>query len=182
MMMLYRLKIIINDTPCVGNNEQNTTRLTDPSKSKQNNQTNIMYLNARSLKSVTTNVNKVRDFSALIQLSQSYIYGITETWLNSNILDSELFPEHYIVYCKDREHTVQHKRGDGILMAFKTEIISRRRSDLEPDCEIMVRDMQVSNVKKLAIALCCRPPSFNSELFCSAINNTLEAVHNWLDR
>ena len=52
-------------TPCVGNNEQNT-RLTDPSKSKQSNQTNIMYLNARSLKSVTTNVNKVRDFSALI--------------------------------------------------------------------------------------------------------------------
>ena len=106
-------------TPCVRNNEQNTTRLTDPSKSKQNNETNIMYLNARSLKSVTTNVNKVRDFSAFIELSQSDIYGITETWLNSNILDSELFPEHYIVYHKDREHTVQHKRGGGILMVFK---------------------------------------------------------------
>ena len=78
-----------------------------------------MYLNARSLKSVTTNVNKVRDFSAFIELSQSDIYGITETWLNSNILDSELFPEHYIVYRKDREHTVQHKRGGGILMVFK---------------------------------------------------------------
>ena len=105
-------------TPCVGNNEQNTTRLTDPSKSKQNNQTNIMYLNARSLKSVTTNLNKVRDFSAFIELSQSDIYGITETWLNSNMLDSELFPEHCIVYCKDREHTVQHKRDGGILMAL----------------------------------------------------------------
>ena len=133
---------------CVGNNEQNTTRLTDPSKSKQNNQTNIMYLNDRSLKSVTTNVNKVRVFSALIKLSQSDIYGITETWLNSNILDSGLFPERYILYRKDREHTVQHKRGGGILMAFKKEIISRRRADLEPDCEIMVCDMQVSNVKK----------------------------------
>ena len=46
-------------TPCVEDNEQQK-------KSKQNNKTNIMYLNARSLKSVTTNVNKVRDFSALI--------------------------------------------------------------------------------------------------------------------
>ena len=60
-----------------------------------------MYLIAFSLKSVTTNVNKVRDFSALIKLSQSDIYGITETLLNSNILDNELFPEHYIVYHKD---------------------------------------------------------------------------------
>ena len=69
-------------TPCVENNEQNTTRLTDSSKSKQNNLTNIMYLNARSLKSVTTNVNKVRDFSALIELSQSDIYGITYWTVN----------------------------------------------------------------------------------------------------
>ena len=66
-------------------------------------------------------------------------------------------------------------------MAFKKEIISRRRADLEPDCEIMVCDMQVSNVKKIAIVLCYRPPSFNSELFCSAINSTLEAVHNEYD-
>ena len=106
-----------------------------------------MYLNARSLKSVTTNVNKVRDFSALIELSQSDIYGITETWLNSNILDSELFQEHYTVYRKDREHAAQHERGGGILMTSKKESISRRRADLEPDCEIMVCDMQVSNVK-----------------------------------
>ena len=105
-------------TPSVGHNEQNATRLTDPFKSRQNNQTNIMYLKDRSLKSVTTNVNKVGDFSALIELSRSDIYGITETWLNSNILDSELFPEHNIVYRKDREHTVQHKRGGDILMAF----------------------------------------------------------------
>ena len=33
-------------------------------------------------------------------------------------------------------------------MAFKKEIILRRRADLEPDCEIMVCDMQVSNGKK----------------------------------
>ena len=42
-------------------------------------------------------------------------------------------------------------------------------------------DMQVSNVKKIATVLFYRPPSFNCELFCSAINNTLEAVHNEYD-
>ena len=45
----------------------------------------------------------------------------------------------------------------------------------------MVCDMQVSNVKKIAIVLFYRPPSSNGELFCSAINNTLEAVHNEYD-
>ena len=45
----------------------------------------------------------------------------------------------------------------------------------------MVCDMQVSNVKKNAVVLCYRPPSFNSELFCSAINNTLGTVRNEYD-
>ena len=51
------------------------------------------------------------------------------------------------VYGKDRKHTVQHKRGGGILMAFKKVIISRRPADLETDCEIMVCNMQVSNYR-----------------------------------
>ena len=93
----------------------------------RNTQTNLIYLNARSLKSVTSNVNKIRDFNALIELSDSDIFGITETWLNSNILDSELFSDQYTVY--------------------------RIRADLEPDCEIMVCDLQASNAKKQLLFL-----------------------------
>ena len=140
--------------------EQNTARLTsDLSNTCRNTQTNLIYLNARSLKSVTSNVNKIRDFNALIELSDSDIFGITETWLNSNILDSELFSDQYTVYRKDREETVQNKRGGGILLAFKKDIISRRRADLQLDCEIVVCDLQASNAKKTALVLCYRPPS-----------------------
>ena len=111
-------------TPCVGSDEQNTARLTsDLSNTCRNTQTNLIYLNARSLKSVTSNVNKIRDFNALIELSDSDIFGITKTWLNSNILDSELISDQYTVYRKDREETVQNKRGGGILMAFKKYIL-----------------------------------------------------------
>ena len=144
----------------------------------RNTQTNLIYLNARSLKSVTSNVNKIRDFNAPIELSDSDIFGITETWLNSNILDSELFSDQYTVYRKDGEETVQNKRGGGILMAFKKGTISRRRADLEPDCEIMVCDLQASNAEKTALVLCYRPPSFDNEFFCTAMNNTLQAVHH----
>ena len=95
--------------------------------------------------SVKTKEVEVIEFHR-IELSQGDNHGITETWLNSNILDSELFPEHYNVHRKDREHAARQKRGGDILMTFK--IISCRRADLESDCEIMVCDMQVSNVKK----------------------------------
>ena len=100
--------------------------------------------------------------------------------MNSNILDSELFSDQYTVYRKDREETVQNKRGGGILMALKKDIISRLRADLEPDCEIMVCDLQASNAKK-ALVLCYRPPSFDNEFFCTAMNNTLQAVHHEYD-
>ena len=101
--------------------------------------------------------------------------------MNSNILDSGLFSDQYTVYRKDREETVQNKRGGGILMALKKYIISRRRADLEPDCEIMVCDLQASNAKKTALVLCYRPPSFDNEFFCTAMNNTLQAVHHEYD-
>ena len=103
--------------------------------------------NARSLKTVTSNVNKVRDFSALLELCQSDIVAVTETWLNSNITDGELFSDDYVTYRKDREVTVQNKRG--ILLSRKRNIPSRRRPDLEAECEIMVCEAQLVNVKKM---------------------------------
>ena len=83
-------------------------------------------MNARSLKTVTSNVNKVRDFSALLELCQSDIVAVTETWLNSNITDGELFLDDYVTYRKNREATVQNKRGGGILLSIKGNIPSRR--------------------------------------------------------
>ena len=96
-------------TPCVGSDEQNTARLTSDlsnTSNTSNTQTNLIYLNARSLKSDTSNVNEIRDFNALNELSDSDIFGIADTWLNSNILNSELFSDQYTVYRKDREEAV----------------------------------------------------------------------------
>ena len=49
--------------------------------------------------------------------------------------------------------------------AIKKDIISCRRADLEPDCEIMVDDLQAGNANKTAPVLCYRPPSFDNEFF-----------------
>ena len=101
-------------------------------------------------------MNEIRDINALIELSDSDIFGITETWLNSNSLDSGLFSDQYTVYRNDREEPVQNKRGGSIIMAFKMDIICSRRADLKPDCEIMVGpcDLQAENEKKTYLVLC----------------------------
>ena len=88
-------------------------------------------------------MNKVRDFSDLLELSKSDIVAVAETWLNSNITDGELFSDDYIVYRKDREATVKNTRGGGILLGLKKNIPSRRRHDLEAECEIMVCEAQM---------------------------------------
>ena len=131
--------------------------------------------NARSLKTATSNVNKVRNFSALLELCQSDIVAVTETWLNSNITDGELFSDDYVTYRKDREVTVQNKRG--ILLSRKRNIPSRRPPDLEAECEIMVCEAQLVNVKKNVFILCYRPPSFDRGIFCKALDDTLQRVH-----
>ena len=45
----------------------------------------------------------------------------------------------------------------------------------------MVCDMQASNAKKTALVLRYRPPSFDKEFFCTAMNNTPQAVHHEYD-
>ena len=134
-------------------------------------------MNARNLKTVTSNVNKVRDFSALLELCQSDIVAVTETWLNSNITDGELFSYDYVTYRKDREATVQNKRGGCILLSIKGNIPSRRRPDLEAECEILVCEAQLVNVKKNAFILCYRPPSFNRDIFYNVLDDTLQRDH-----
>ena len=78
--------------------------------------------------------------------------------MNSNILDSGLFSDQYTVYRNDGEEPVQNKRGGGILMTFKIDIICNgsRCADLKPDCEIMVGlcDLQAKNEKKTYLVLC----------------------------
>ena len=61
--------------PAIRKDGQNTARLaSDVSNTCRNTQTNLIYLKARSLKSVTSDVNKIRDFNALIGLGDSDIF------------------------------------------------------------------------------------------------------------
>ena len=57
----------------------------------------------------------------------------TETWLDPNIKDSEIFPSGYRLHRKDRITT----SGGGVLIAVKNEYNSEDVPELDTDCEII---------------------------------------------
>ena len=74
----------------------------------------IYYQNVRSLN------NKMKEFLAL---QTTYVYDIiciTESWLNTDINDSEI-SYHYTLIRNDRD-----SRGGGVLVAFKPSFNLRR--------------------------------------------------------
>lgn len=56
----------------------------------------ILNINFQSIKS------KVEEFQVLLEAEQPDILICTETWLNADIKNCEIFPDHYQVFRKDR--------------------------------------------------------------------------------
>ena len=69
--------------------------------SDNNNELKILYLNARSVKSVTKKANKLRDFSVIMCKKIFDIIIVSESWLHNEILDAEVSHPDYILYRKD---------------------------------------------------------------------------------
>ena len=92
--------------------------------------------------------NKITQLQNILSLSNCDICALTETWLNDNVLDSEIFSDDFTVYRKDRSVTDPGKRGGGVLLAIKKSVKSRRRPELEPHGEIIVCEIICSKRKK----------------------------------
>lgn len=112
----------------------------------------------------------------MTELSKCNVCAITETWLTENVLSSELFPKGFNVYRRDRSSTCPDTRGGGVLLAIDDSIPSRRRQDLEPQCEIIVCELVPYKSKKVAIILCYRPQTCNILTFTVGVQEALTKV------
>ena len=68
-----------------------------------------MCLNARSI------INKNSELNIMVDDIKPHIIGITESWANNDITDSELGLEGYVMFRKDR----MGKRGGGVLLYIR---------------------------------------------------------------
>ena len=81
----------------------------------------------QNIQSITKKINELRLICSSVQLGIHFI-TLSETWLNEQILDSEISIEGYKVFRLDRAN-----KGGGIAVYAKNELSVVRRDDLEMD-------------------------------------------------
>ncbi|ELU13156.1 hypothetical protein CAPTEDRAFT_213191 [Capitella teleta] len=137
------------------------------------NELNCLYLNARSVKSVTNKRNKPVELQHILSTFEVHFVAITETWLTEDVLDSEVLPQNMQCHRKDRSETRQSAPGGSLLLGIDNRLTSKRRPDLECECEILVCEISGLSRVNIAIILVYRPPSSDCATFTSLLDETL---------
>ena len=112
-------------------------------------------------------MKKVDDLKARIEEENPDIVGITETWLNSAILDNELHIDNYNIIRKDR---CDKKKGGGVMLMIKQGIGVEELDSNENTESIWCKIENLSN--NICLGLCYRPPNSSNEynsLLCDEI-------------
>jgi len=120
-------------------------------------------MNTRSI------VSKLTQFQSLIYSKGYDIVAITETWLSDNLLDHEILPTGYSIYCKDHS-----SRGGGVLLAVKNSIPSHA---LSTPLELEALYVQIGNTDPINYCLVYIPPS-SSELYIQTLCDFLISCSN----
>ena len=132
------------------------------------------FLNARSIKKLSNNKHKLREFKELLHLTNPSILGVSETWLNKSIRDTAIATnKEFHVYRKDRSQ----RRGGGVLLLVKPYIKSEPREDLESKNqlhnEIIVVEIEPSPGNKIAVITAYRSQKDPFPLFLANLATTL---------
>ena len=116
-------------------------------------QLKVALFNARSL------VNKSAFLEADVYSRNFDIVAVTETHLDDSIRLSELFPQKYRVFRRDR-----NRKGGGVLVAVNENIICNERDILEGNnAELLMIDIHCSRDKSFVFGVFYRPPSSDSK-------------------
>ena len=99
-------------------------------------------INFRSLK------DKVADLAATIDEHKPDVVLGNESWLTPDIANSEIFPNDYNVFRKDRPDGY-----GGVFQATKKDLIFTQRLELDTDCEIVWTQCQLADKKAKSILL-----------------------------
>lgn len=91
------------------------------------------------------------------------IFGICETFLESNITDNQVAIDGFEFLRKDRSDTI-NKTGGGLVLYFKKTIKVKRRSELEvSNLETIWAEIELPNAKPFLLCTVYRPPNVLNE-------------------
>lgn len=125
-------------------------------------------MNCRSIK------NKTDDFHALLSLTQPTVVLGTESWLDGNICDNEVFSRDYTCYRKDR-----NSHGGGVFILVHKTIRSCQIDVDVGQCESVWCQIKLSNGKTLSVCSFYRPPGSPRAILTEFYNvlGSIEADH-----
>ena len=132
------------------------------------------FLNARSMKSINANRNKLDEFKDLLHLTNPDMIGVSETWLNKNVTNTQIDPNNkYSIYRKDRVK----KKGGGVLLLVSNKIRSQQKDTLEMPTlkhnEIIVVEIEPTLGKKFLTIVAYRSQKDPIPIFIENLENTL---------
>jgi hypothetical protein len=120
-----------------------------------------LLINTRSVKSINQKRNKLAELQALVSLKNAKVVCLTETWLSSDVRDSEILPlEEFNIYRQDR-----NSHGGGVLVAVHSSIISKQL-DIKCNCnslDIIFVEIKIPKQPKLALINMYIPPGTHNE-------------------
>ena len=147
----------------VSTDEEGTSNSSPPSQEAESNTTNnidnhydvfckkglhFLHLNARSL------LPKLVEIKTLALQSNAAVIGISETWLDDSISDSEIEIPNYAVLRTDR-----NRGGGGVCMYIRKNLSFNHRQDLQNDqLEVVFADLLLPKSKPILTGICYRPP------------------------
>ena len=102
--------------------------------------------------------NKKAQLHALINGSAPDIVFGTESWLTPDISNSEIFPENYTVYRKDRPDG-----HGGVFIMIENKYISSEPFDLKTEGELLWVQLNITGNKQLYLCCMYRPEHTKSE-------------------
>lgn len=139
----------------------------------------IYYQNVRGLRTKCLNLyNNI--------LAENYdILLLTETWLQSDVLDSEVCDARYDVFRCDRDLTLCGKGGGGgVMIGARRELRASRvdewKSDTAESLCVRIPAVSLTSLCDLFIIIVYTPPNYGG--FSARIDNVLENISNLLDK
>lgn len=139
----------------------------------------IYYQNVRGIRTKTNYICQI------ITLSNYPIIALTETWLNENICNREIFDSRYIVYRRDRCLSRGSKKdGGGVLVAVSRNIPSARVESWESDCEDIWVTLKIkcgNIVKRIALCVIYLPPPVRLESLGRFLENASNVMNHVSD-
>lgn len=126
----------------------------------------ILLLNCRSIK------NKRDEFSALVETVKPSVILGTESWLDPDIGDHEVFPTGYTCYRKDR-----NGHGGGVFILIDSSI---RSSQIDVDAgvsEVVLCKLELPNRIALTVCSFYRPPNASPDVL-TRLQSAIDEVHS----